>query len=221
MRYHEIKAGCKLFEAARYNHSTGDMEITFDPATISIDDFKAMVSEMRRMRPYTLGYAVNEETFDNFDAASRKILELMRPRIEAYQQRQEEKRTAWARKHPELINIVDMVPTRWLAQLRGNDLRDDVSDLMADIDQKGILWPVIIAVGQKDRRARIAEGNHRIAAAIQLGLESIPAMVHIGTNGRGAQQYSYDVSDDLLIPPDEYVPSEMKPSKVFRSLATV
>lgn len=210
MRYRE------LMEAVRYNNQTGNLEIDFDPATITTAEFKQMSEALRRGRDEALAfdYIVNGETFA-YDGAVRHILALLQPRIEAKQK----KRDAWRREYPELAGVVDLVPPKWLYRLRGNTLRIDVTELMADIDRNGMLWPVIILVGKEDRRARIGEGNHRIEAALRLNLDAIPARVIVQQREHGRPGFSHDVSADLLIPEEGYVPSDMRPSKVFRSLA--
>jgi hypothetical protein len=207
---------CEANEA-RFNHQTGNMEINFDPATITVTDFRLMIAEIRDMRKHILDYIINGRTFEEYVRAQEHILELMQPRIKLHQKTQADKRDAWQTAHPELRKLVDLVSPHWLYRLRGNELRNDVSELTADIDRMGVLWPVIIIVGKLDRRAYIGEGNHRIEAALRLKLDLIPARVIVQREAHG--QYSYDVSDDLLIPSEGYVPSDMKPSKVFRSLA--
>lgn len=213
-----------LMEAmTEFDPDTETMTITFDPATVTQDEIRRVPDEIKRIDQvgrYISTYMVNGQRFDSYKPAMQHIITLLTPRMEAYKQRQEAKETAWQRAYPELIPYVDLVPTRWLADLRGNALRNDVTDLMADIKENGVRSPVHIIVGQKDRYARIGEGNHRIEAALRLKLKSLPAMVFVYQNAqnRGIGQYSHWVDSDLLIPVEGYVPAEMKPSKVFRSL---
>lgn len=209
MRYRE------LMEAVRYNNQTGNLEIDFDPATITTAEFKQMSEALRRGRDEALAfdYIVNGETFGTM---ARCVI--FSPCCSRGSRRNRRSAT-WRREYPELAGVVDLVPPKWLYRLRGNTLRIDVTELMADIDRNGMLWPVIILVGKEDRRARIGEGNHRIEAALRLNLDAIPARVIVQQREHGRPGFSHDVSADLLIPEEGYVPSDMRPSKVFRSLA--
>jgi hypothetical protein len=209
-------------EGATYNQVKGDMEITFDPDTVTADEFKAMYAEMKRMNREVIDWYVNGEKFANVADSYAKMLSLIQHRIDAYNKRAEERRNAWRRHHPELEGLVEMVPTKWLARLKGNDLRYNTDDeLVGKIKEEGLKSPIKIVVGKKDRHAYNGEGNHRVDAALKLGIEELPAYVLVYMNARnnGSAQYSHDVDDDLLIPREGYVPSEMKPSQVFKSLS--
>ena len=211
-----------ITEGAMYNQTMGDMEITFDPESVTADEFKAMYAEMKRMEREVIDWYVNGEKMENATDAYTKMLSLIQHRIDAYKKREEERRNAWRIHHPELEGLVEMVPTKWLARLKGNDLRYNTNDdLVWKIREEGLKSPIKIVVGQKDRRAYNGEGNHRVDAALKLGIEELPAYVLVYMNARnnGSAQYSYDVADDLLIPQEGYIPSEMKPSQVFKSLA--
>jgi len=151
--------------------------------------------------------------------------------------------------HGSYKNEAEMVPTKWLARLKGNDLRYDLGvkaniGYNPDIDdweygdedaliaslKKGVQEPVMIVVGLDDGIAYIGEGNHRVAAALKGGIDHLPARVYVQnkTYGSGARgQYRHDVRNDLTWDPDvvknEPYPKQKyftSPSQVFKSLQT-
>ena len=75
-------------------------------------------------------------------------------------------------------DTIEMVPVELLAGMRGNELNYDVADLAQDISDNGIKNPLIITYGIKDKRAYLAEGNHRLQAAIDAGFTHVPARVN-------------------------------------------
>ena len=144
--------------------------------------------------------------------------------------------------------VAELVPTKWLAKLKGNDLRyhhkmdmnigfnpekDDwdygsEEEFINSIKQNAIQQPVMIVVGMDNGYAYIGEGNHRIDAAVRLGMDYVPARVYMQNEVspvRGESQYSHDMSHDVMwdiekvkaehFPKEKYLES---PSQVFKSL---
>ena len=115
---------------------------------------------------------------------------------------------------------VEMVPVSWLSQLKGNKLRytdDKMEALMADIEKNGMNNPLIVNVGRNNERAILAEGNHRLEAARRLGYTHVPVRVHVQNNvGEDAPDSQ---RTDIIQPEERYSSLDIKPSKVFASLA--
>lgn len=120
----------------------------------------------------------------------------------------------------------ELVPVEELIKMRDFDRRvtykysrEDtdatIEKLKKSILETGILSPVKIDYYQYDKIVLMTEGNHRLNAAIDLGLQYYPATVYRlkmeypkSKNGKGLKVQGYQ--------PDEfgYVPGNMKPSDV-------
>jgi ParB-like nuclease domain len=109
---------------------------------------------------------------------------------------------------------VSLVPVHWLQKFQGNSLRRDSKEMREFADelmQDGLEDPVMIIIGQEDRRVSIGEGNHRTFAHIQAGLDYVPARVARQVkNIRGAY---YDKMS--RVPEDDYFPADSSPENVF------
>lgn len=118
---------------------------------------------------------------------------------------------------------VEMIPIEFVAQYREYDssrLRDPetVSILCADIIKKGIVEPLMLEIGQKDQKVSLGEGNHRLAAAEQLGLEYVPVRIlrrmELGSEPRSVTANRPNVAI-TKVPVDSYFPADSRPSDVF------
>ncbi len=64
----------------------------------------------------------------------------------------------------------------------------DYGKLSAEIKQNGVTEPLELWV--HDSKALLVEGNHRLAIAIDLGIEELPVIVkHITGDDRGESEY--------------------------------
>jgi ParB-like chromosome segregation protein Spo0J len=105
---------------------------------------------------------------------------------------------------------VEEVPVDLLRRIPGNSLRYDVSKLSEDIKQQGVQNPAIITYFQNSRTARLAEGNHRLAAAIQAGMTHLPArVVRAKLDEEGLPVRGYEPNKH------GYVPGDLKPSEIM------
>ena len=126
-------------------------------------------------------------------------------------------------------NIAELVHVDWLSQLPGNGLRGDMNigynpdnddwdygDLKQGGESmlNGIQEPLIIVVGKSDHRVYLAEGNHRLAAAKLVNIDWLPVRVIIYKEAAKGKEFG----DELLIPYEGYVSSDLPPSKVFKNV---
>lgn len=87
--------------------------------------------------------------------------------------------------------------------------RENIDNLVQNISQNGFLEPVIIDFNENNNTAFITEGNHRVQAAKQLGMEWIPARAVRSVGGKSRfreipvrwQGTQKDAHGDLYIPP--------------------
>lgn len=124
------------------------------------------------------------------------------------------------------MHSVEHLPVRTLMGLREFDrplTGDYVEALRQSIAEHGVHSPVILNYNPDTQAVWVAEGNHRIKLADELGLDSIPARVmrwhgkpagpgryEDGTIGLGGGRAS------IPYPPDQfnYVPQDLKPSQI-------
>lgn len=108
------------------------------------------------------------------------------------------------------------IPVHWLTKFQGNSLRrdDEEMDKFAEqLKKEGLQDPVMVIIGQEDRRISIGEGNHRTFAFLRAGLDKVPVrVVRNRTNSGGV---FYDKMD--AIPQFDYVKGDLKPSEVFNT----
>ena len=136
--------------------------------------------------------------------------------------------------HPlTLAGHVELVPTDWLYQYRGEDVtagidsKDgttlDIESLWQNIQQDGLYDPVIIRVGKENKKFRLEAGNHRIQVFKKYGLEFTPATVQVQDNcGPEVENvmtdatHNFDFTEDFTTKAFEI--GYMKPSVIFKSL---
>ena len=108
---------------------------------------------------------------------------------------------------------VELIPVRFLMFFRGNALgKTDLDTLTEDMRANGVREPLILTVGQRDRKVKLGEGNHRVEAAIRLDATHLPVRVlrmqFIAEGGV--------VFDRMArVPVDSYFPADAPPSAVF------
>ena len=136
--------------------------------------------------------------------------------------------------HPlTLAGHVELVPTDWLYQYRGEDvtagidLKDgttiDIEALWQNIQQDGLYDPVIIRVGKENKKFRLESGNHRIQVFMKYKVAYTPATVQVQDNcGPDVENvmtnatHNFDFTNDMY-----FVTLEIgytKPSAVFENL---
>ena len=110
---------------------------------------------------------------------------------------------------------IEHVAIEHLVPLREYDREEkkgftDLNALTENIRQHGVKEPLIMEYGQNDRRAYIGEGNHRLAAAVRLGLPALPVRVmrRRDTSGRGQPVPGIEPNQH------DYVPGDLKPSQI-------
>lgn len=115
--------------------------------------------------------------------------------------------------------IAEEVEISFLEPFQGNPLRysdERMAELVEDIRQNGLREPIMILIGQEDRRVQIGEGNHRLFAAKLAGLTKIPARVMRQRNIHfGWSKVCNHMSN---VPEYGYFPADAAPSKVFDEL---
>ena len=130
---------------------------------------------------------------------------------------------------------IEQVPVKWISEFKefdrfGKDrYRSDneLEGLKKAISEFGIVSPIYIDVNPFNKTCKIGEGNHRVAIAEMVGIETVPTYVLI--NRSGTSTYNHDCSD-VIKSIDKikqagvgepynvgkpYLPYEMKPSDVF------
>jgi ribosomal protein S18 acetylase RimI-like enzyme len=113
---------------------------------------------------------------------------------------------------------VEWLPTALVARFReydrdANPLTSDteyLNKLMGDIQQNGIQEPLILEYSRSTRTALLTEGNHRLAAALRLGLTEVPVRVY-------RREGAFPGGKGVLVPGFEgnyHCPADMKPSDI-------
>lgn len=93
---------------------------------------------------------------------------------------------------------------------------DQLAKFTEELKKDGLKEPVMISIGQRDRQVSVGEGNHRMNAFINMGMDYIPARVTRGTDNYGAWTYYYDKMS--RVPLDDYFPADSKPTDVFDNM---
>jgi hypothetical protein len=114
----------------------------------------------------------------------------------------------------------ELVPIEWLRQFREYNreiqpkYKGQFEEVMNLVKQHGIDEPLMLQIGQKDRKALLGEGNTRLAALRKLGYEVAPVRVlrqqEVGSRGKAASMSK--------VPSDAYFPADTRPSQVFDDL---
>ena len=112
---------------------------------------------------------------------------------------------------------VSLVPVHWLKKFQGNNLRRDdegMKKFAEELLRDGLKEPAMLMIGQADKTVGLGEGNHRMNAYIQAGLDFIPVRVsrRVGNVGTTGQQY-YDKMS--RVPIDDYYQGDASPEEVF------
>jgi hypothetical protein len=111
---------------------------------------------------------------------------------------------------------ISLVPVHWLKKFQGNPLRrddDEMQDFAEQLQKEGLKDPVMIIIGQQDRRVSVGEGNHRMNAFIKAGLDYVPARVSRQQRNDGRGTYYYDKME--RVPSDDYFKADASPEEVF------
>ena len=92
---------------------------------------------------------------------------------------------------------------------------EDWAELKQSLEQ-GWTDPLMILYFSRDKTAILGEGNHRLAAAIQLGMDSVPVRVWRMSMAGSESSYADNV---VPVPGAEadkhgYVPADLKPSDI-------
>ena len=82
--------------------------------------------------------------------------------------------------------------------------------------EQGWTQPLMVLYYSKDNTAILGEGNHRLAAAIQLGMDSVPVRVWRVSMAGSESSYADNVVPVPGMTPDKhgYVPADLKPSDI-------
>lgn len=101
------------------------------------------------------------------------------------------------------------VPVSYLVRIKpGNRLgKTNIQELKQDIAQNGFREPLQLTYSQADRTMILGEGNHRLQAARELGINAVPTTVFRTTrpiNGTPVNGVEPNA--------DDYVPGQMKPT---------
>lgn len=111
---------------------------------------------------------------------------------------------------------VSLVPVHWLQKFQGNSLRRDKSEMREFANQlleEGLKDPVMMIIGQQDRRVSIGEGNHRTFAHLYAGLDYVPVRVSRQQKNEGGMTVYYDKMS--AVPKDDYFKADASPEEVF------
>lgn len=108
------------------------------------------------------------------------------------------------------------ISVEWLRQFTGNKLRKNKEQMAEFIDNiilNGIKEPLMLVIGQKDRRVVLGEGNHRLYAAQAIGYKKVPVRV-LRYNKLGDDRgIFYDKMS--RVPVKGYFPADSSPLEVF------
>lgn len=101
---------------------------------------------------------------------------------------------------------IEIVSLEWLLEMSNptpSDMVDlghdrpgqcvDMAELSRDLNRRGLLEPLVVAVGVSTGRARLEAGNHRIGILLDMGFLHGPAVCwvgasHVGFEGNGSHQ---------------------------------
>ena len=114
---------------------------------------------------------------------------------------------------------VSLVPVHWLKKFQGNPLRrydDQMQEFSQELVRDGLKEPVMISIGQEDRKVSVGEGNHRMNAFILAGLDYVPARVVRSKTNWGVYSQFYDKMS--RVPVDGYFKGDASPEEVFDTM---
>lgn len=91
---------------------------------------------------------------------------------------------------------------------------DKFKKALAD-NEPGISDPVLIDYSPETGKALLAEGNNRVSAAAEMGLEVLPAKVMVNSRARkGSFQATKPYDKWTTKPPADYIPTNLRPSEI-------
>jgi hypothetical protein len=124
-------------------------------------------------------------------------------------------------KYTELVPVGELVryreydrkdPTYW----RSQDDKDYLTNLASDIKENGVKEPLILSYSVTTNTAMLTEGNHRLAAAIEAGIDEVPVRGYRRQsaffNGKGVTPPERNFEDDVW--GHEFIPQDFKPSMI-------
>lgn len=106
----------------------------------------------------------------------------------------------------DLAGKVEIVSLEWLIEMSDPSPSDEVDlgadkagsmvssqDLARDVKKRGLLEPLVVAVGMSTGRARLEGGNHRVRILLEMGMLHAPAVCwvgasHVGFEANGTHQ---------------------------------
>ena len=95
-------------------------------------------------------------------------------------------------------NEIQLLPITMLTQWRNPEFSpNDDTGLIEDIEQNGLIDPIVIGVGVWSRRVRLDTGNHRIYLCPKMGITHLPAIARVWNycafeNGNGDHSFPCD-----------------------------
>lgn len=122
---------------------------------------------------------------------------------------------------------IEMMPTDEVAKYReferdreGVGARPDskvnIDELVKDIEQNGVASPLSMIYYQGDKTAILGEGNHRLAAALRMGMPEVPVRVTRYTGQSPRKEVGNLARSVPGVAPDRtgYVPADLLPSQI-------
>lgn len=97
-------------------------------------------------------------------------------------------------------------------ELSGYKTKAEWQAFKSEVGQKGITNEIILEYNPDTGKAWIGEGNHRIAAAVDLGIDQVP--VRVVRTGKKTPYNSVKVKKNVVPNKHNYVPGDLKPSEV-------
>ncbi len=108
-------------------------------------------------------------------------------------------------------SFVQLLPVSLISQWRNPEFSpNDDQALVDDIEQHGIIEPLVLGVGVWSRRIRLDTGNHRIYLCPEMGIEELPVIARVWNycafeNGNGDHSFNCDhIKHDKQWIEDEY-----------------
>lgn len=116
-------------------------------------------------------------------------------------------------KRYERPDVVEMVPVSSLSRFATQEIdKSKVAKLVADIRKNGLRQPLVIIYGEKGGNAYLGEGNHRLAAAIEAGLDEVP--VRVSVSGKIADWHNPVPVTRVEGDKRGQIPSDLAPSRL-------
>lgn len=111
-------------------------------------------------------------------------------------------------------DLVGFVPTHLLAGMPGNRLdRSRVSEQRESLSKHGFREHILVNYDKSTGNITVGDGNHRLQAAVELGITHVPVKVHRLSIDSGA--VTRHVGKLPRQEQGEYVPPDMHPSWIW------